>query len=74
MVCGVTEGEQDELKTIISAWLEVLHDSFPQADPSAAFTIHDRKANVNQILVGFFLYCSTPTLLLAREWEKKKTN
>lgn len=55
MVCGETEGEQDELKTIISAWLKALHDSFPKADPSAVFITHDRKANVNQIL-GFFSF------------------
>lgn len=54
MVCGDTEGKQDELKTIISAWLKALHDSFPKADPSA-FLAHNRKANVNQILgIAFF--------------------
>lgn len=55
MVCGETEGEQDELKTIISARLKALHDSFPKADPSAVFITHDRKANVHQIL-GFFSF------------------
>lgn len=53
MVCGKTEAEQDELKASISAWLKALHDSFPTADPSAAFITHDRKANFNQILDFF---------------------
>lgn len=59
MVCGKNKGEQDELKIIISAWLKALHDSFPKADPSAAFITHGRKANANQIMWFFFLYCST---------------
>lgn len=63
MVCGKNKGEQDELKTIISAWLKALHDPFPKADPSAAFITHDKKANANQILRFFFpllFHCLLP--------------
>ena len=62
-VCAEIKGDQDELQPIISAYLKALHISFPKADLSAAFIIHNRKAHINQRL--FFLYCSTPTLLPA---------
>lgn len=74
-VCTEPVGDQDELQTIISAYLKDLHVSFPKVDLSAAFIVHNRKANINQRL--FFLYCSTPTLLLAvngEEFKKKKKN
>lgn len=73
MVCGETEGEQDDqliFKTIISAWLKALHDSFPKADPSAVFVTHDRKANINQIL-GFFSFIFPSHTCPSKEIEKK---
>lgn len=73
MVCAETKGDQDKLQPVISAYLKALHVSFPKEDLSAAFIIHNRKANINQRL--FLLYCSTPTLFSTvngKELGKKK--